>query len=190
MRPQRDPRVITVLGTLFAKFKHSQRGLAAVEFAILLPVMVLFYLGSYQISDAIGADRMTTLAASTVANITTQYSTISASNDMPGILDAAATVLTPYNVANAKITVSLINISANGSATVGWSQSMNGTARIVGSSVTVPPALDTPNTSLVFGEVTYAYTPLYDYLNLGTVNLYQSVYMLPRSQSGTITLTP
>jgi Flp pilus assembly protein TadG len=168
----------------------SHRGaMAAVEFAIVLPLMLLLYLGSFEIAQAVAIKRQVALTASTVANIVTQYASISQSTQMPDILDASATVLTPYQVANAVVTVSLITIDSKGNATVTWSQSLNGTARQVGQSVTLPAGLDIPSTSLVFGETSYAYTPLMDFLHLGQLSLYSSVYMSPRSSSGTIQLT-
>jgi Flp pilus assembly protein TadG len=165
-------------------------GLSAVEFAIILPFMLLLYLGAYEVTQGIAVKRMVTLTADTVANLTAQFPTVSQSSQMPDILGASATVLTPYPQANAVVTVSEIGIDANGNATVTWSQSLNGSARATGSSVEVPANLATPNTSIILGETTYAYTPLFTYFNMGTVNIYSSVFMIPRSSSGTVTLLP
>jgi Flp pilus assembly protein TadG len=172
-----------------ARFARHNGGIAAVEFALLLPFMLLLYLGSYEVVQMISVKRLVTLTASTVANVTTQYATISASQTMPDILNASATVLTPNPVANATVIVSLITIDKSGNATILWSQALNGAARPVGQAVTLPTSLDVPNTSLVWGETTYAYAPVIDFLHTGTINLYSSVFMLPRSSSGTINLT-
>jgi Flp pilus assembly protein TadG len=170
-------------------FLKSTDGLSAVEFAIILPVMLLLYLGSFEVTQGIAVQRQVTLTASTVANIVTQYTTISQSATMPDILQASSAVMTPYPVSNAVVTVSCISINSAGTATVAWSQSLNGTARSLGQVVTLPTALDVPNTEVILGETSYSYTPLFNYLNIGTLNLYSSVYMLPRSSSGTITLS-
>lgn len=169
------------------RFASTERGVAAVEFAFILPVMLILYLGGIQISQSIAVARQTSLTASTVANLVSQYTTISSSQQIPDILQASAAVLTPYQQSNAVVTVSCITIDANGNATVAWSQSLNGTPRPTGQAVTVPAALDVPNTELVFGETTYAYTPWLDFLHIGTQHLYSSIYMLPRA-STTITL--
>jgi Flp pilus assembly protein TadG len=173
-----------------ARFAAHQGGFAAVEFAMLLPFMLLLYLGSFEISQAVAVKRQVTLTASTVANIVSQYATISATSDLPDILNASSVVLTPYSSSNAVVTVSVIGINSTGKATVTWSQSLHGTARTVGQTVTLPTALDVANTSLVLGETTYAYTPIMDFMKMGTLSLYSSVYMFPRSSSGTILLTP
>ncbi len=173
-----------------ARLLADRRGIAAVEFALLLPVMVTLYFGSVEVSQAIAVQRMVTLAASTVANLVTQYPSISVSQTMPDILNAAAAVLTPYPVSSAMMRVSLITIDNNGRATVAWSQALNGTGLTVGQTMTIPASLVMPNTSVVYGETTYAYTAAVDFIQFGTFNLNSSVYMYPRSPSGTITLTP
>lgn len=173
-----------------ARFRSERRGIAAVEFALILPFIVFIYFGSVEVSEAIAIQRMVGLCAGTVANITTQYPVLSASGTMPAILGAASQVLTPYPAANATVRVSYITVDASGKATVGWSQALNGSALTPGQVVTLPTALDTPNSTLVFGETNYAFNPLYDYINFGTFNLYSSVYMFPRSADGTIVLTP
>jgi Flp pilus assembly protein TadG len=172
------------------KFASQRGGLAAVEFALLLPFMLLLYLGSFEICQGISVKRQVALTASTVANIVTQYASISATSDLPDILNASATVLTPYSSSSAVVTVSLIGVDGSGNATVTWSQSLHGTARKVGQSVSLPSGLNVPNTSLVLGETSYPYAPLMDFMHMGTLNLYSSIYMLPRSSSGTITLMP
>jgi Flp pilus assembly protein TadG len=165
-------------------FVSDQRGLSAVEFALILPVMALIYLGGFELTQALSLNRLVALTASTVTNVVSQYTTISASSQMPDILNASSQVLSPWLSANATVVVSGISIDANGKATVTWSQALpSGSARTVGATVTVPAALDTPNGFLVFGETTYAYTPMLDYIHMGTINLYSSDYMLPRAST-------
>src|SRR5207248_1092724 len=95
---------------------------------------------------------------STVAEITSQYATVS-STDVSNILAAASTVLTPFPVANAKVTLSSVLIDANGNATVDWSATLNGTQRSGTVTSSIPAALLVPNTSVIWGEASYSYKP-------------------------------
>lgn len=174
--------------TALKRFPAAEHGIAAVEFALVLPFMALLYLGGFEVMEEISANRQVSLTASTVAEIVSQYSTISASQTMPGILAASTSVLTPFSSSNAVVTVTCITVDSTGKATVAWSQAMNGTGRIAGSTVTLPAALDVPNTTVILGETSYAYTPTIDFLHRNTMTLSSSIYMLPR-QPGTITLT-
>lgn len=176
------------LGWSARKLAHDARGMSAVETALLLPVMLMIYLGTVEVTMAVSTYRQVDLTANTVTNLVAQYSTISASAQMPDILNAAAQVMYPNPSANVKVVVSLITINSKGAATVTWSQTLNGTARTIGSSVTLPSGLAVANTSVVLGETTYPYSATIDFLNLGTINLTSSLYMVPRA-STTINLT-
>jgi len=166
---------------LLRQCRRDQRGMAAVEFALILPFMLLLYLGSVELTQGILVDRQVALTADTVTNIVAQYTTISKSQQLPDILNASAQIFTPNPSSAATVVVSLIGIDGAGNATVTWSQALNGSARAQGQAVTLPAGLAIPNTTLVFGEATYAYTPWFDFLNIGTLNLYASVYMSPRA---------
>jgi Flp pilus assembly protein TadG len=161
----------------------DQRGMAAVEFALILPFMLLLYLGSVELTQGIIVDREVAMTADTVTNIVAQYTTISASQQLPDILNASAQIFSPNPSSAATVVVSLITIDGSGNATVTWSQALNGTALTKGQSITIPSNLDIANTTLVFGQATYAYTPWFDYLGIGTLNLSSQVYMSPRASS-------
>ena len=170
-----------------ARMLSDQKGVAAVEFALLLPFLLLLYLGGVELLQGILIQRQATLTATTVANIVGQYTSISASTQMPDILNAAVQIFAPNAPANATVVVSLITIDSSGNATVTWSQASKGSGRAKGP-ITVPSTLDIPSTTLLFSETTYAYTPVIDFIHMGTKNLYASIYMVPRA-STTINLT-
>ena len=165
----------------------DERGVSAVEFALLLPLMLSLYLGSVELSQGIGADRKVTLTARTICDLVSQVSSIN-NTDMTNALNASSAVMAPFPVGNLKVTVSSVSIDANGKATIAWSDSLNGTARSKGSSVTLPTALAVANTSLIWSEVQYAYTPVIGYVVSGTLNLKDQIYMRPRL-SDTVTRT-
>jgi hypothetical protein len=92
-------------------------------------------------------------------------------------------VVVPYPTTTLKATVTELNIDATGKATVAWSDTLNGTARTVGSVVALPSALAVPSTSLIFSEVQYAYKPTIGYVVTGTLTLKDQMYMRPRQAS-------
>ncbi len=57
------------LGAVLADFGAARGGIAAVEFALILPVMLVLYLGGIEISQEVSVARLTSLTASTVANL-------------------------------------------------------------------------------------------------------------------------
>ncbi len=168
----------SILGRL-SRFTRDRRGVSAVEFAFIAPVLIGLYLGCAEISDGVAADRKVSLIVDALANLSAQVTTIS-STEMTNILNASGSIIQPYSAANLTATVSCLKIDANGRVTVAWSATLNGTARAAGSSVTIPAALAVPSSQLLFGEATYAYTPTVGYTITGTLTLSDHMYMAPR----------
>jgi Flp pilus assembly protein TadG len=108
---------------------------------------------------------------------------------MTNLLNASASVILPYDTTKLKVTVSEITIDSNGTAKIVWSDTLNGTKRTVGSTVTLPAALNVANTSLIWSEVSYSYKPTIGYVVTGTLNLSDQIYMRPRL-SDTVSRVP
>jgi Flp pilus assembly protein TadG len=157
----------------------DERGVSAVEFALLLPLMVSLYLGAVELSQGIAADRKVTLTARTICDLVSQVSSINTA-DMTNALNAASAVMAPYPVSNLKGTVSSVKIDANGNATIDWSKSLNGTARSTGATVTLPSALVVNGSYLIWSEVQYSYKPVIGAVVTGTMTLKDQIYMRPR----------
>ncbi len=175
-------------GRHWRHFTASTGGIAAVEFAILLPLLLLMLLGTMELGTAYVVNSKLRTVASTVVEIANQYTTIQDS-DMAAILGAASAVVTPYAVSNASVVLSEITIDSKGKATVTWSDTLNGAARTAGSSITVPSSVAVPNTVLLLAEASYLYTPMFGYAMTGTITLQDRLYGMPRNGSA-ITRSP
>jgi Flp pilus assembly protein TadG len=157
----------------------DERGVTAVEFAVLLPFMLTLYLGGVEASQAVAMDRKVTMTVRAVADLAAQVTSIS-NGDMTNILNAAAAVVQPYSSSLLTVKVSSVSVNSQGVATVVWSDAYNTTARTAGSTVTLPAALNVASTTVIWGEVSYAYTPTIGYVLTGTFNLSDQIYMRPR----------
>ena len=164
------------------RWARDRRGVSAVEFALLAPVMIGLYLGCVEISDGVSADRKVSLTAAALANLTAQVTTISTS-DMTNILDASTAIIAPYAASKLKMTVTCLKMDGTGQATVQWSATRNGTVKTAGSVYTFASSnapLAVPNSWLILAEVSYAYTPVVGYVVTGTLNLTDQMFMSPR----------
>jgi Flp pilus assembly protein TadG len=169
--------MITRMRHILGRFRGDRRGVSAVEFALLAPLMITLYVGCAEVSDGVSADRKVTLTAAALANLAAQVTTIS-TTDMTNILDASSAIISPYSTTQLTITLSCVNIDANKNATVKWSVSRGATAR--SGTITIPSALAVANSQLLFGEATYQYRPTVGYTVTGTLNLKDQMYMSPR----------
>jgi Flp pilus assembly protein TadG len=163
----------------FIRFVEDRRGVSAVEFAMLLPLMITLYLGSVEVSQGVSIDRKVTLTTRTIADLASQVSSIN-NTDMTNLLNASSAVIDPFDKTQLKVVVSAVTVDANGNAKIAWSDTLNGTKRTVGATVTLPAALNVANTQLIWSEVSYSYKPTVGYVITGTLNLSDQIYMRPR----------
>jgi Flp pilus assembly protein TadG len=168
------------------QFVDNQRGVSAIEFALVLPLMLTLYISGVEISQAVGAYRKVTLISHAVADLVAQTSTPLATTDVSNALAAAGAIATPYSTGNLSVIVSQVCIDGNLKATINWSQATPANmAHVVGNPVTLATTangatLAVKNTCLIWGETTYAYKPALGYAITGTLNLYDNIFLAPR----------
>ena len=165
-----------------ARFADDCRGVSAVEFAMVLPVMMTLFLGTVEASQGIATDRKVELTAHALANLSTQYTDIT-NAEMSNILNAGAAIIAPYSAASLQEVVSEIAINGQGVGTVVWSDALGGVALTVGQTVTVPTSLAVPNTYLVLAQVNYSYNPTFGYVMTGPITLSDQSFMPPREST-------
>lgn len=162
-----------------AQFARDRGGVSAVEFAMLLPIMVTLYFGTVEVTQGLSIDRKVTLAARIAADLVTQATSIDTAG-VSGVFEASQAMITPYPISNLKVTVTAVSVDATGKATVAWSDTLNGTAKTKGAAVTLPSALVVNNTQVIWSEVEYTYKPTVGYVVTGTIPLKDQIFMRPR----------
>lgn len=164
------------------RFSQNRDGLAALEFALISPVMIAMFYGSVELSSAMDCNARVSRVASTTSDLVAQATTVS-STDTANVFNAAYAILYPYASTNAKIVVSSLVDNGHGGATVAWSDATaNATARTKGATMTVPAGLITSGSggSVIYAEITYTYSAPLTYFLGGSVTLHNNFYARPR----------
>jgi Flp pilus assembly protein TadG len=191
---------MTSLSFRVQKFSTDVDAVAALEFAIVVPFMLLLYIGGIELANGMAINVKVSATAHSVTDMVTQNTSLSTAQ-MQNILTGATAIIAPYPVTGGSssllsVTVSEISSDANGNLTLRWSQSYNGTSFGPGrtnlTNLALPTSLNgtagnanNPNNqndqvSLIVGEVSYAYTPNLGYTISGTVNLQDTQWLFPR----------
>jgi len=188
----------------FADLLRDCRGLAATEFAIIAPIMLLVFFGTVEFCSAVAIDRKVTLTARTLTDLTSQQSSSANGNtynnvaviadaDLQNNFTAGIGIMAGYDPSPTKATLSEIYVDSTGVAKIQWSK-----AAIIASGATqatlvastrnpdddvtsiVPAQLLVKKTYLIFSEVTYRYVPTIGYVLKNSVNLNDVSYTRPR----------
>ena len=124
-------RIVACAGAI-----RDVRGVAAVEFALILPLILILYVGALDVTRAVLASRNVDLLSRTISDIVSQQSTTSAtsSSTVSLIFGAATSVMAPYSTTGLKLTVSAVDIKLKSDKTccqalVRWSYTQGGTLR-------------------------------------------------------------
>jgi Flp pilus assembly protein TadG len=162
------PRIWEMAGRarrLLASLKNDRRGAAALEFALIAPILLSLYLVTVEVAQGIESNKKISRVGSMVADLVTQQQTMS-TLELDGIMAIGEAILQPYNRTRPKITVTAIRISDDNvpEVRVAWSRKLeNGiAARAVtpNSITTVPERLRIRNTFLIRVTSELDYRPI------------------------------
>jgi Flp pilus assembly protein TadG len=161
---------------------REKRGVAAVEFALIAPVIVLLFFGLIELCQGMNAKQRVEYVASTTSDLVAQ-STNMTPTAVNNVFGAAGAILFPYP-AGSNVTIVISSLVENGttpnSAKVVWSKTKNGTARPVDSTLTIPAGVITPGGSVIYAEVSYSFTSLTHYVIGNSVTMTSKFFSRPR----------
>lgn len=169
------------------QFRDDVRAIAAVEFALVLPLLIGLYLGSIEAASLYSTDHKVATVASTIADLVSRERGEITAATLTTYFDAARTIMLPYPATGLVQTVSLLQIDGNGIAKVKWSKA-SGAPKGRDADSLYPLDKDTKINELARGsggwlvasEITYPHQPIVGLVIASTVNLRHVQYYLPR----------
>jgi Flp pilus assembly protein TadG len=175
--------VAGIMLKLFGRLRKDKGGLAAVEFAFVLPVMLSFFLGLVELGQALGCRADVQNMASIGSDLIAQESQVT-STDMTNVYGALNAMLFPFPTSGSQITISsIVDSGTAGVGRVAWSCTQGGTALATNSNWTLPnSSLITAGGggSVILTQISYTYSMPVSQLFLGNVTWTNVFYSKPR----------
>ncbi|MDF2995201.1 MAG: hypothetical protein K0R27_838 [Xanthobacteraceae bacterium] len=176
------------------RLRSDTSGVAAIEFALIAPVMMVLYLGGVELTRVIGADRKVSLASRVAADLVARESAAVSDATLTTICKGTLAMLNPFPTATLTITISSIETDTKGKSTVKWtrvfsngncSSSTAGTGTLaVGATVSLPDGIAVNGASLISASTSYDYSTLFrTVFDTATIDLGEQAYMRPRMQA-------
>jgi Flp pilus assembly protein TadG len=175
--------------------RFAEAGTAAVEFALVLPIMLMLYIGFVEVSALITADRKLQSASGALGDLVARSDKTVPAATLEDYFKAAAGIMTPHPIDELEQIVTQVFVDEDGEATVVWSREYRDGTMSVGSKYqqgddfALPDAMAAIATdaNVIVAEGSYAYPPLYGFAFDQTINLYRENFFMPRF-GGSITI--
>jgi Flp pilus assembly protein TadG len=176
------------------QFANGEQGVTAIEFALVLPVILLILLGCFEVPRYVLVVQKIARTSASVADLVAQADEPITGNQMQDIFIAGKTLMQPYDVvANGKIYISSINNPAAAGVKLTWQRNNGGNDGGKGSKLGAEgsnptaklPANLVPasNEEVLAAEVYFNYQPVFSSLIYNGSWLYRISYSRPRNKN-------
>jgi Flp pilus assembly protein TadG len=154
---------------LLSSLRHDVRGVSAVEFGLIAPLLLLMLLGTIELGRAINNDRHFTSATNTAGDLVAREAQLGASSaeaktNLDSMMLSIKQIMKPYDPATLKLSIFSVKASATDSSTgkVEWSYAYNGgTAPAQCSQYALPANLIPKGGSVIIVDAKYQFKSLF-----------------------------
>jgi Flp pilus assembly protein TadG len=172
------------------KLARDLSGVAAIEFALIFPIMLLLFIGSFETSNLVLASMKLEASAETAADLVaqTRVNTVLQSTDFTNITNAAKQVLTPLPTSGSQLKIAYASVTySTGTAVIDWHVEVNSATAIT--TANIPNSVSLANLgsqtsgstdSVIIVQLTYAYSSPVSYVLNSSYTLLQSAFNRPR----------
>ncbi len=166
------------------KLARNIEGMAAIEFAMVAPMIVFLFIGTIEFSQALTVDRRVQQVASSTADLIAREKSLTTA-DLEGIMQITDHLVAPYDALPLRVTVLNVYSAINNAADtkVCWSYNHNGGVHSYAANekYAMPDGILGKGASAIVAEVTYDYEPLIFRMFIqSTFKMEEVFYLKPR----------
>lgn len=171
------------------RFARDERGVSAIEFVLIFPLLVTMLAGTVDIGQALTVSRKMNQVVATLGDITSQQKNWT-TTDIDAIVAGTATIIEPFSKTDLKIDLAILDVDASLSTKVNWARAYNKTALTKNSPspVTIPKNIAQSGVQLIAVKATYSLTTPFSKLlkpitGVTTYNYQKTYIMRPRNDN-------
>lgn len=157
----------------------DERGVVLIEFAIILPFMILIFFGGLILANAMSTSRKATTAVRAMVDIASQSSDVT-TKSLNDIMSIRSSIVSPFRLNDTMARISSIRTDKDGVGTVVWSQAAVGARLAPATPYDLPDAYRIPNMNYIVAEMEYYVDPGVSVIPIRRIPLSDKAIMLPR----------
>ncbi|MEM9570956.1 MAG: TadE/TadG family type IV pilus assembly protein [Pseudomonadota bacterium] len=171
------------------KIKADERGISAVEFALILPVMIALYLGCIELTLAMNLDRKVTGATAALGDLTARSASLTDA-ELSDIFEATRMVLQPNDMTKAHMRVTSVSYDSTvhtvtateTEVNVDWSDNCGSeySTLVADTTIRIPNDLVPDGGTLIMAEISFPYDSPIGYFFPSQKMLSDTFYLRPR----------
>lgn len=168
--------------SLARRFGCDERGVSAIEFAFIAPILILFYFGMAETCQLLMAKRRISHAGAAVADLVSQSRSPTVKSDLDDKLLAAQSIVFPFPTTSLRIQLTSVtarNPTPGGAPMVDWSYPAGGRAK--DSTFVVGTPLNAGE-NVIVAEVTYDYSSSIGYFIPAAKRITHKAELRPRKE--------
>lgn len=163
---------------LIRSLVRDKRGVAAVEFALIAPLMVGFYLSMTEVCAGFMAQKRMSHVTALVADLVTQEEAVTQEN-LDGMFAISDAIMSPFSPDTLSQRIRHVTL-VDGVARIDWSYNTEGGGEFADTEVTVPDDLIVNGQSIIVSDAIYEFDSPVKYLVPGGLKFKATYYLRPR----------
>lgn len=163
------------------RFWRDRRGVSAVEFAFIAPVLVFFYFGMAELTEAMIAQRRLSHIASSIGDVVARDTQLTNAR-RTDVFKAGEVLMAPFPTSGLRMCIVSITSNAAGTDRVDWSETSNSPVNCPAANtiVDIPTSVLPAGQSVIMSKASYDYVPPLKLLSKSNFTFRRTFYLRPR----------
>jgi Flp pilus assembly protein TadG len=163
------------------RFWRDPRGVSAVEFALIVPLLIAFFFGLNELAEAMMAQRRLSLLSSSIGDIVARDTQLTDAR-LADVFKVGGVLMDPFPTSTLRMCLVSVVSDANGRDTVAWSEPSNSPTNCpaAGAVVTIPTSVLPAGQSVIMSKASYDFNSPFKYVLPSTLTFRRTYYLRPR----------